>query len=144
MRHGKARRLIPALPDGTLPKMQELDLHVHVASCARCRRQVREMEVSESLLRRLPVSLLPEQESRASVARLASLARWSPDPYAPEPGRWRFPALGLAGVVGMLLLVVTVGTWVPMPGDTPEQVLLASIYPENSAYLPIGWAGSRF
>ncbi len=145
MRHGKARRLIPALLDETLAEMQELDLRVHVASCARCRRQVREMEHAEALLRRLPVSLVPARESVASAARLASLARWSLDPYAPEPGRWRFPALGLAGALGMMLVGVTVGTWVPVPKDTPDQVLLASMYPESSAYLPVGWSGgSRF
>jgi hypothetical protein len=141
MRHGRARRLIPALPDATLPEMQELELRVHVVSCARCRRQVREMELAEALLRRLPVSLLPAEESRASAARLASLARWSPDPYAPEPGRWRFPALGLAGMLGMMLLAITLGSGVPVRGDTPDQVLLASLYPESSAYLPVGWSG---
>ena len=78
------------------------------------------------------------------MARLASLARWSPDPYAPEPGRWRLPALGVASAIGMMLLVVTVGTWVPVQEDTPEQVLLASMYPANSAYLPVGFSGSRF
>ncbi len=103
------------------------------------------MERAEALLRRLPVSLLPAEESPAAAARLASLARWSLDPYAPEPGRWRMPALGLAGMLGMMLLVVTVGTWVPVRGDTPEHELLASLYPGNSAYLPAGWSsGSRF
>ena len=144
MRHGKARRLLPGLPDGSLSEIEELDLHVHVASCARCRQYVREMEFAESLLRRLPVSLLPAQESRRSAARLASLARWSADPYAPAPDRWRFPALGLAGMIGAIMLGVTVGTWAPAPQDTPERVLLASMYPVNSVYFPIGWVGGRF
>ena len=87
MRHGKAKRLLTALPDRLLAQQPELDLCVHVASCARCRRLLREIELSESLLRTMPSSILPLEPSPVSYGRLVSLSRWAPDPAPRAPHR---------------------------------------------------------
>ncbi len=77
MMHWRARRLLPAIYDGTLPELVELDVHVHALGCARCRRALREFEIAETLLLRMPVSLLPLEWSPTAYSRLASLSRWS-------------------------------------------------------------------
>jgi len=59
VRHGRARRLLPALPDGTLPAEVEAEVRGHLARCGRCWREMRELELSEALLRRLPRVLVP-------------------------------------------------------------------------------------
>ena len=95
MMHWKARRLLPAIYDGTLPELVDLEVQVHALGCARCRRAMREFEFADELLQRMPASLLPLEWSPTSYSRLASLSRWSLDPLR-NPARWRAPALGLA------------------------------------------------
>ena len=85
MMHWRASRLLASLPDGTLPEETELEVRVHAASCARCRRRLREFELAEDLLRRMPAAIQPLEWSPSSYRRLASLASWSTEPELPEP-----------------------------------------------------------
>jgi hypothetical protein len=142
MMHWKARRLLPAIYDGTLPELVELDVHVHALGCARCRRAMREFEIAETLLLRMPASLVPLEWSPGSYNRLASLSRWSLDPER-NPERWRAPALGLVGALIVVLMFFSTGAWSPSLGDpTTDSRLSSSHYSADSAYLPATWSAA--
>ena len=126
MMHWKAKHLVPSLLDGTLDEDIDLDLRVHVASCARCRRMKREYEFSESLLRRLPTALLPIEYSSTSYGRLVSLSRWYNDPALSTGDRWRAPCLTAASLVIVFMMAVTVGAWSPIVGVRSGSMVLAS------------------
>ena len=139
MMHWKARRLLPAIYDGTLPEFVELEVQVHALGCARCRRAMREFEIAEELLQRMPVSLLPLEWSPSSYNRLASLSRWSLDPER-NPDRWRAPVLGLASVVALVLMFFSTGVWSPNLSDpTADPGMSSSHYSADSSYLPVAW-----
>lgn len=139
MMHWKARRLLPAIYDATLPELVELEVQVHALGCARCRRAMREFEIAEELLQRMPISLLPLEWSPSSYNRLASLSRWSLDPDR-NPERWRAPVLGLASVVALVLMFFSTGVWSPNLGDpTADSGVSSSHYSADSSYLPIAW-----
>ncbi len=142
MRHWKARRLLPAIYDGTLPELVELDVYVHALGCARCRHAMREFEIAEALLERMPASLVPLDWNPASYGRLASLSRWSLEPER-KPERWRAPALGLAGVVALVLMFFSTGVWSPTLNDpTTDPGLSSSHYSADSSYLPANWSSA--
>ena len=143
MMHWRARRLVPALPDRSLPKRLERALRRHVASCRRCQRRLGELELDEALLRRLPLAVVPLAASPASYNRLASLARWSDEPDLPDPERWRGAALGLAGSLATLVLVATLASWSPVMKSTGSRLSMASL-PPDSSYFPTGFQQGRF
>ncbi len=142
MIHWKARRLLAALPDGTLPAETERTVRAHLAECARCQRRMGEFELSESLMRRLPASILPLKTSPTSYPRLARLAAWSAEPDWPQPERWRAPALGVAGGLAAVFLFVTVGAWSPVLAETSSPVTLAYV-PADSLTLSAAWRPGR-
>jgi len=142
MMHWKAKRFLPSLMDDTLEERAALDLRVHVASCARCRRAQREYELSESLLRRLPSTLLPVEASPTSYGRLVSLSRWYDDPALPTPDRWRAPALTAASLAMVFSMAVTVGAWSPIVGEGSGRVMLGAVN-ANSAAIPVSWTWSQ-
>lgn len=142
MMHWKARRLLPAIYDGTLPELVELEVQVHALGCARCRRAKREFEIADELLQRMPASLLPLEWSATSYGRLASLSRWSLDPER-DPARWRAPVLGLASVVALVLMFFSTGVWSPSVNDlTTDAGVSSSHYSADSSFLPISWNSS--
>ena len=140
MMHWKARRLLPGIYDGTLPERVELDVQVHALGCARCLGAMREFEIAETLLRRMPASLAPLEWSPTSYGRLASLSRWSLEP-ARDPERWRAPVLGLASVVALVLMFFSTGVWSPMLSDpTTDPGMTSSHYSSDSSFLPATWS----
>ena len=140
--HWKARRLLPATYDGTLPEMVALDVRVHALGCARCRHAMREFEMAETLLQRMPASLLPLEWNPTSYSRLASLSRWSLDPER-NPGRWRAPVLGLAGVVAVVFVFFSTGAWSPtLSSPTADPGVSSSHYSADSSYLPATWSAA--
>ena len=144
--HWKAYRNLPALLDGGLRERDELDLRVHVASCARCRRVLRELELAEALVRRIPTSILPLEASPASYGRLTSLSRWSAEPELPDPERWRLSLLGAASVVAIYFVAFSVGVWAPsISVYTPAATEITLIdIPQDSFYVAMSWRQGRY
>jgi hypothetical protein len=140
MMHWKARRLLPATYDGTLPDLVALDVRAHALGCARCRGAMREFELAETLLQRMPASLLPLEWSPTSYGRLASLSRWSIDPER-NPERWRAPALGLASVVAVVFVFFSTGVWSPsLNASTADPGVSSSHYSADASFLPVTWS----
>jgi len=133
--HWKANRLLPSLLDGILPRDTELKLRCHTASCARCRKKLSDLELSEQLLARLPSSLIPLEYGPGSYARLAALSRWTDDARYADPERWKVPVLGVAGAVAIFLLALSANTWEPSVSLFDSTVTLATQLPDSS-YIP--------
>lgn len=143
MWHWQARRLLLALPDGSLPRRTETRVRAHAAGCSRCGRVLREQEACEILLARIPSSIVPLEWSPASYGRLVSLGRWSPEPWLPDPERWRAPILGLVSAVAVICFALSVGHWGPVLSESSNLVKLTD-YPSNSTYLPGALRLGRF
>ena len=138
MNHWTARQLLPAILDHTIPTALEAEVRSHVAGCGRCRRTLSEFEASEALLARLPTVLVPVEPSAEAHQRLASLARWNPDPESEWPERIGVSALGALAAAAMLVMVISVTGWGPLVVKHSEPVTLAAMVPD-SQYLPTGW-----
>ena len=142
MRHWKAKRLLASLPDDTLPAETERAVRAHVAVCARCERRLARIHQAEALLQRLPASILPLEASPHTYPRLTRLAAWSEEPELPTPGRWRAPALGLASLVAVSLVMLSVRTWAPVMSESSSPVVLAYM-PEDSFAVSVSWRPGR-
>lgn len=138
MRHGRARRLLAALPDGTLPSALEARVRDHADACDRCSRELRDLLRAEALLRRMPLSVAPLMPDPAAHARLARLARWTEAPEPARPGLWRVPALGVTWVVLAGVLLASLGTWSPVVADS--RPLEVARMPEDSSSIPACWS----
>jgi hypothetical protein len=137
MMHWRASRLIASLPDGTLSQDVEIDVRVHAASCAHCRGMLRDIELAEELLLRMPASILPLEWSPSSYQRLASFARWSPEPPT-EPERWRMPILSAVSAIAILAMALMVGRYSPYVGTSSSPIDLAVWSPEIT-YSQANW-----
>ena len=138
MNHWTARQLLPAILDHTIPAGLEAEVRGHVDGCGRCRRRLAEFEASEALLARLPAALVPVEPSAEAQERLASLARWVPDPRPEWQERIGVSALGALAAAAMLLMVISVTGWGPMVVEHSTPVSLAAVVPDSN-YLPTGW-----
>ena len=115
MMHWRANRLVASLPDDTLAPEVAMEVELHAASCARCRRKIEEIEFAEQLMQAMPAALLPREWNPNSYQRLNSLARWSPDRGIPDsPGRWRAPTLSLVSAFAILIIAIMVGRYSPI------------------------------
>jgi anti-sigma factor RsiW len=140
MMHWKANRLLAQLPDDTLPPGLEVELRAHVASCARCRTRLHQIQLSEALVRRLPPAIVPVERSRDEYVRLAALARWTDDrEMRADPQGWRLSFLGVASVVTIFCVAASAGSWAPTvrPGTSPG-VYLDSM-PAAYTYVPVNY-----
>jgi anti-sigma factor RsiW len=138
MNHWTARKLLPAILDHTTPAGIEAEVRDHVDACARCQRTLAEFEASEALLARLPAALVPIEPSAEAHERLASLARWTPEPSREWQERLGVSALGALAAAAMLLMVISVTGWGPMVVERSTPVNLAVVLPDTN-YLPTGW-----
>lgn len=137
MNHGEARRLLPAILDRTLPPPIEAGVREHVDACTRCGRHLAELEAVEALLLQLPSSLVPLEAAPGADARLANLARWSPEPPPTWAERIGVSALGAFAAAAMLAMVLSTAGWIP-PLESPSRtVTLAAVLPE-ARLLPTG------
>jgi anti-sigma factor RsiW len=126
MRHGRARRRLPALLDGLLAPAQEAALRTHLEGCHRCRRRLTEHRAAESLLRNVPAGLLPLAASHDTDGRLQALARWAPARPQPQLG-WQFPALGALGATLAVWGMVGLGPSMPKHGaESPPRALVVA------------------
>jgi anti-sigma factor RsiW len=142
--HWKSTKLLPQLPDDTLPPATEVELRAHVASCARCRARLHRIQLSEDLVRRLPPAIVPVERSRDEYVRLAALARWTDDPeMTADPQGWRLSFLSVASILTIFCVAASAGAWAPTvrPG-TSLGVHLDSL-PPDSAYLAISSTNFR-
>ena len=138
MNHWTARQLLSAILDHTIPAALEAEVRSHVAGCGRCQRILSEFEASEALLARLPSALVPVEPSAEAHQRLASLARWNPDPRPEWQERIGVSALSALAAAAMLVMVISVSGWGPLVLKRSAPVTLAVVVPD-SQYLPIGW-----
>ena len=142
--HWKATKLLAQLPDDTLAPGIEIELRAHVASCARCRTRLHQIQLSEDLVRRLPPAIVPLERSRDEYVRLAALARWTDDPeITSDPQGWRLSFVGLASLVMIFCVAASAGSWAPTvrPG-TSLGVHLDSL-PPDYAYVSISSTNFR-
>ena len=137
MIHWKASKLLAQLPDDTLPPEIELEVRVHVVSCARCRSRLHEIQVSEDLLRRLPPSIVPLEPAPDAYVRLAALARWTDDEeITADPEGWRLSFLSVASVVLLFCLAASAGFWAPTIGPgLGQQLNLEATLPPDHTYV---------
>lgn len=63
--------------DAQLPLRGRLSVRLHLAMCVHCRRFIRQMKVSQALLRQLPEDAIPDLD--ALVHKLAKADDKSPD-----------------------------------------------------------------
>jgi anti-sigma factor RsiW len=136
MTHAALRRWLHSLLDGELVPGQLVILRSHLEQCPACRRELRALEATETLVARLPAALVPLGAGPEADARLALLARWSaaraPRHAAP---RWGVGALGAALAVSTLAVVAWLGPLeAPEPGafDTRSGLVVASLVPASS------------
>ena len=138
MNHWTARQLLPAILDHTIPAGSEAEVRSHVTGCGRCQRTLAEFEASEALLARLPAALVPVEPSAEAHGRLASLARWNPDPKSEWQERIGVSALGALAAAAMLVMVISVTGWGPLVVKRSAPVSLAAVVPDVQ-YHPTGW-----
>lgn len=129
MMHWRANRLLASLPDGTLSEDVEIEVRLHAASCANCRGKLRDIAFAEELLLRMPSAIVPLEWAPSSYRRLASFARWSPEPTT-EPNRWRMPILSAISAIAILTMAVMVGRYSPYLSTASGPVDLAVWSPE--------------
>jgi anti-sigma factor RsiW len=134
--HWHAARLLPQLPDDTLPKATELAVRVHVASCARCRARLHRIQLSEDLLRRIPPSILPLESGPNGYSRLLALSRWTDDGEIRDPAGWRVSMLSAASVFLLVCLVATASTWAPSGDEGARPTVAMAFLPPESAHVP--------
>ena len=120
MRHGRARRRLPALLDGLLAPAEEAKLRAHLEGCRRCRRTLAEHRAAESLLRAVPAGMLPLAASHDTDGRLQALARWAPARRAEPKLGWQLPAFGALGATLAVWSMVGLGPSRPTPGAEPS------------------------
>lgn len=130
MRHGSARRRLPALLDGLLAPAEREAVVAHLDGCRRCRRILAEHRAAESLLRAVPAGMLPLAASHETDGRLESLARWAPARPEPPLG-WRLPAFGALGATLAVWTMVGLGPspTTADPGATARSVVVAARMP---------------
>jgi anti-sigma factor RsiW len=104
--HLRARRLLSALPDGTLPPATEAELRTHAAACQRCQRILADYEAMDRFLRSFPERLVPPIASNEAEGALRLLARWAGPLRAPWFERVPIHPLGAVVTAAALLLGV--------------------------------------
>jgi anti-sigma factor RsiW len=136
MIHLRARRLLAQLPDDTLPPRTQIEVRAHVASCARCRRRLYQIQLSEALVRRIPASIVPVAANRDAYVRLAALARWTDDAeMKADPEGWRLSLVSVASFLLLVCVAASAGSWAPSvrPGMAPG--IGAGSIPQGYAYV---------
>jgi len=137
MNHLRAGRRLSQLMDGELAESVAEDVRSHLRGCRRCRRHLAELQMAETLVARLPLSVAPLEFEASAHMRLSRLALWSDEPALPDPTRWRVPALGLAWLVLAAALVFSAQSWAPL-FDPPGTFDLA-VVSQETALTPVGW-----
>jgi anti-sigma factor RsiW len=123
MSEGHLGDALHAYLDNELSPERGLEVHTHLASCARCRHEYESVRALRAVLQR---TLKPAEPSRAFLRRLRGAVRNS------DPARWRVRAVrtgwvGGALAVAALLLVVAVPRLPSSGPDLTGEVLSAHL-----------------
>lgn len=129
MNHWKAKRLLAAVLDHTLPPTVEAQVRDHADGCCVCARGLAELEAAEELLLRLPAALVPREATPADEARLARLARWARLAPPTWPERMGLQAVGALAGAALVALVITMGDWQPVVKEHQSYQSFASLMP---------------
>jgi anti-sigma factor RsiW len=107
--HWHVRRKLSAYLDDELSSDETKHVRIHLAQCVKCRHRFREIQAAESLLRRMPVSLVPENWSIAAQRNLRSAAGL-PSVLRSDPANgMAFRAAAATLSMAVMLLMVTIG-----------------------------------
>ena len=104
--HEDMRTLLNAYLDGELHGWRLLEMQTHLAACATCRNELKELRLVSDLLQADPAPELPHAERFVSQLTLSLPPRTRRDRH-PKPGSlawWLVPA----GLLGVLFFVQTV------------------------------------
>ncbi len=123
MMHWGIRRRLSAYLDDELTSDEARLVRQHIDRCLRCRHRFREMQATEMLLRRVPVSLLPQEWSATAQLQLKAVAGIPPRPCNAAADGLAFRAAAATLSMALVLFLVTVG---PLSNTRPE---------------PRGWVG---
>jgi len=117
MMHWSVKRRLSAYLDDELTTDEAHHVRSHLDRCAQCRHRFREIQAAESLLRRMPASLVPERWSIATELGLR-VAAGLPQPFRSDPANGMAIRAAAATLsMAVMLLLVTVG---PLSVSRPE------------------------
>ena len=139
MKHRHARGLLAALLDRTLPAAHEAEVRAHVDECRPCRAELDEHQAAETLLSRLPLTLVPREASRAADIRLASLARWAVTPVLSWQERLGLRAIGAFAGTLLVVAVISAGHWEPVVEMPYESSPISIAALPGAAVTPYTW-----
>ena len=109
MMHWQARSLLTSLLEGELTADETRHLRAHLDRCSRCRLALRQYQLGESLLQRMPRALVPERWTAAAGLRLRQAAGVPPrEGLSPEDGM-AIRAAAAAAAMAVALLLLSVG-----------------------------------
>jgi len=135
--HWKARRLLAAVLDHTLPAPLEAAVREHADHCPSCDRALAELEGAERLLLKLPAALLPRTATASDEARLSRLAGWARRGPPHWSERMGLQAVGALAGAALIALVITMGVWQPVVKEQQTYQSFASLMPGPSGLS--GW-----
>ena len=115
--HWHVRRQLSAYLDDELTTDESNHIRDHLGQCVKCRHRFREIQAAESLLRRMPASLVPQQWSFTAELRLRSAAGLSPMLRADPANGMAFRTAAATLSMAVMLFLVSVG---PLSISRPE------------------------
>lgn len=117
MMHWRANRLLPFLAEDELTTDEAAHVRAHVENCVHCDLRLREYQACETLLRRMPRSLVPQSWTLSAELGLRAVAGIpSALGISPADGM-AFRAAAATASMAITLLLVAVG---PLAPNRPE------------------------
>lgn len=117
MMHWRVKRQLSAYLDDELTTDGANHVRIHLSHCVKCRHHFREIQAAESLLRRMPISLLPERWTPAAELRLRTAAGMPPVVRSDPANGMAFRAAAATLSMAVMLFMVTVG---PLAVSSPQ------------------------
>lgn len=117
MMHWRVRRQLSAYLDDELTTDEANHIRIHLSHCVKCRHQFREIQAAESILRRMPASLIPERWTLAADLRLRTAAGLPRVVRSDPANGMAFRAAAATLSMAVMLFMVTVG---PLAVSAPE------------------------
>ena len=129
MNHSKVRARLDEYLERDLPTREYDRVSKHLAECAECRAELRELEATVALLRRLPDPELPRAFTETVMARVRA-GEAEPSGVLVWLSRLTEPARALPMALATLALAVGIGTWRD-PAVEPAPELVAVNQPDR-------------